>query len=229
MEEFHAAYSQANLLYGLEMNPEDFEEIGLIAWERIGNKQVRLYRVSLDVDCVTKSAELPCNCDEIEAVTYGHEDWNYTSGTQVNGDYDSAVVEEHIEIRKAYQDPLYQSGKYVKYHRSGNTIYLEKDCGPINVLYKGIELDEDGLPYINSKEKDAIAAFCAYIVYNKLGIANSNQNYLKIAQEAKGDWARLCDAARVAPSISQNEFNRILDAKTTWNRKIFNKSYKPVK
>jgi len=33
------------------------------------------------VDCVTKSAELPCNCEEIEAVTYGHEDWNYTSGT----------------------------------------------------------------------------------------------------------------------------------------------------
>jgi len=38
MEEFHSAYSQANLLYGLEMNPEDFEEIGLIAWNRIGNK-----------------------------------------------------------------------------------------------------------------------------------------------------------------------------------------------
>jgi len=84
------------------MNPEDFEEIGLIAWERIGNKQMRLYRITLDVDCESKSVELPCNCDEIEAVTYGHEDWNYTSGTQVNGDYDSAVIEEHIEIRKAY-------------------------------------------------------------------------------------------------------------------------------
>ena len=229
MEEFHTAYSQANLLYGLEMNPEDFEEIGLVAWNRIGNKQVRLYKITIDVDCNTKSAELPCNCDEIEAVTYSHEDWNYTSGTQVNGDYDSAFTEQYIESRKFYDDPLYQQGKFVKYHRVGNNIYLEEDCGPINILYKGVELDDEGLPYLNHKEVDAIAAFCAYIIYNKLGIANNNQNYLKIAQEAKANWLRLCDAARVAPSISQNEFNRVLDAKTTWNRKIFNKSYKPVK
>jgi hypothetical protein len=39
----------------------------------------------------------------------------------------------------------------------------------------------------------------------------------------------MCDAARVAPSMSQNDFNRILDAKSSWNRKIFNKSYKPIK
>lgn len=42
-------------------------------------------------------------------------------------------------------------------------------------------------------------------------------------------WYKLCDAARVPEHISQNEMNKILDAKTSWNRKIFNKSYKPVR
>ena len=44
--------------------------------------------------------------------------------------------------------------------------------------------------------------------------------------EAK--WNRLCDAARVPEYLNQNEMNEILDAKHSWDRKIFNKSYKPI-
>ena len=82
------------------MSPEDFEEIGLIAWNRIGNKQTRLYRYSIDVDCSTKAVALPCNCDEIEAVTLPYEDWNYVTNTTANGDYDSQFTENYIELRK---------------------------------------------------------------------------------------------------------------------------------
>jgi hypothetical protein len=45
----------------------------------------------------------------------------------------------------------------------------------------------------------------------------------------KQEWLKLCDAARVTTYLSQNDMNKILDAKTNWNRKVFNKSYKPVK
>ena len=74
MNEFHEAYSQANLLYGLDISPETFEEIGLIAWYKIGNRQYRLYRYVADIDTQTLSVDLPCNCDEIEAVTTSTED-----------------------------------------------------------------------------------------------------------------------------------------------------------
>jgi hypothetical protein len=49
-----------------------------------------------------------------------------------------------------------------------------------------------------------------------------------MANLLKAEWLKYCDAARV-DYINQNDMNNILDAKTSWNRKIFNKSYKPIK
>ena len=107
MTNFNEAYTHAQLIYDVELTPEDFEEIGLVAWNKIGNKQDLLYQMFVDVDCENKKVELPCNCDEIEAVTYCHEDWNYTSNIAENGDYLSDFVESYIENRKGYEDPLY--------------------------------------------------------------------------------------------------------------------------
>lgn len=229
MTNFNEAYTHAQLIYDVELTPEDFEEIGLVAWNKIGNKQDLLYQMFVDVDCENKKIELPCNCDEIEAVTYCHEDWDYTSNIAENGDYLSDFVEGYIENRKGYEDPLYQSGQYVKYRRVGDNLYFDKAYGPIIILYRGAEYDEDGLPYINEKEKDAIACYCAYIMKFKEGIRTNNPNIIQIAAMLKQEWLRLCDAARVTTYLNQNDANKILDAKTNWNRKVFNKSYKPVK
>lgn len=49
--EFKSAMFQANMLYGLEMLPEDFEELGLIAWNLIGNKRCRIYRYCAELNC----------------------------------------------------------------------------------------------------------------------------------------------------------------------------------
>lgn len=231
-ESFHSAYYQANLLYDLEMTPEVFEEIGLIAWNKIGNKTIRLYTCTLEVGCPKDGeykVELPCNCDEIEAVTYNWEDWKYTTNLTVNGDYSSQFTENYIEGRKLFEHPLYVSGKYAKYQRVGNTLYFDSNYGTVNVLYRGIVLDEDGLPEITEKEKDAIACYCAYVQKFKEGWRLNNQNVLQNAQLLEQRWLKLCDAARVPTHFTQNELNQILDAKASWNRKIFNKSYKPVK
>ena len=79
MNKFHTATYQANLLYGIEIPPEDAEEIGLIAYNHIGNKRYKLYRYCTKVNCQTLSIDLPCNCREIEAITYDFEDWNYNT------------------------------------------------------------------------------------------------------------------------------------------------------
>lgn len=50
-----------------------------------------------------------------------------------------------------------------------------------------------------------------------------------MAQYLYQQWLKYCDSARVPISISQNEMNEILEAKSRWDRKIFNKAYKPVK
>ena len=228
MNDFNYIYTVANSLYGLELEPEQFEELGLTAWNLIGNKTVRLYNYSADISNDDFSVQLPCNCDIIEAVTYNHEDWNYSTNKTVNGDYNSQFTEQYIEARKLYQSPLYISGKYAKYERVGDTLYFDKDYGKVNILYKGIILDEDGLPKVNEKEALAIATYIAFATKQKQGWITNNQNIIQLAQYLYQQWLKYCDSARVPLSIDQNTMNQVLDAKSSWNRKVYNKAYKPI-
>ena len=223
---FHYAISLAQMLYDIEGDIEDLEEIGLIAYNFIGNKNTRLYRATLDVN--NGIAKLPCNCDIIEAVTYCGEDWNYTSNQKDNGDVRSAYIENYIESRKAFSDPFYISGKYVKYKRIGDVLHINEGLSKVNILYHGIELDEEGLPSINDKEAIAIAEYIAYVYKYKEAIRTNNQLVLKMAQDLKQQWLFHCDAARVAEYVSQEEMNKILDVQSSWGRKSYGKSYKPI-
>ena len=75
---FNTAYVQARELYGVELNPDEFENIGIVAWDRIGNKQTALYKIVLEPEKVNEgvwAVDLPCNADIIEAVTAEFEDW----------------------------------------------------------------------------------------------------------------------------------------------------------
>lgn len=216
----------ANILYNLEMTPEDFEEIGLVAWSKIGNKQIRLYRFSGKIDCNLR-VELPCDADIIEAVTYGFEDWNHVTNMGVNGDYRSQFTENYIEARKVMRNPLYISGKFAKFTViDERTLQFDQNYGTVNVLFKSVMLDDEGLPLINEKEKEAIATYCAYIKKYKEALVTNNSNIMQFAQLLEQKWLKLCDAARVPISISQNEMDEILDAKSSWNRKKYGKSYK---
>lgn len=47
---FNTAYSQTRELYGVELNPDEFETLGLIAWDRIGNKEYKLYKYLVTPD-----------------------------------------------------------------------------------------------------------------------------------------------------------------------------------
>jgi hypothetical protein len=62
---------------------------------------------------------------------------------------------------------MYLPGGFVKYYQSGNTIYVDKHIKKVRILYRGIELDDDGLPQITDKEAMAIAAYVAYILQYK--------------------------------------------------------------
>lgn len=228
MNSFYTAMFQANILYGVTMNPDDFAEIGLNAWNFIGNKNTRLYRYTVDVDCNTNSIELPCNVDIIEAVTACGEDWNYTSNKSNFGEINSAITEGYIEGMKLHKNPMYVSGRYIDYERVGDTLYFHEKPGKITILYRGIVLDEEGLPEISDKEAIAIATYVAYTQKFKEGLITNNAAITNMANLLKADWLKYCDGARVT-YLNQNDMNDILDVKTSWNRKIFNKSYKPIK
>lgn len=222
---FYYAYTLLDQLYGIDMPEDQFEEVGLLAWSQIGNKRCRTYHQKICLsDCQT-SIELPCNCDILEAVTANFEDFQHTSTTS-DINWRALETESYIEYRKDVRNPLYVSGKFIPYERVGNTLYFQKPYNTIHIWYKGIILDDNGLPEINDKEAQAIAAYCAYVMKFKEGLRTNNGNIVRMAQELQQQWRRLCDQARVPEDISQNEFDEILDAKNTWNRKVQNISYK---
>ena len=96
------------------------------------------------------------------------------------------------------------------------------------LIYKGVILDEDGLPKVNEKEALAIATYIAFATKQKQGWITNNQNIIQLAQYLYQQWLKYCDSARVPLSIDQNTMNQVLDAKSSWNRKVYNKAYKPI-
>ena len=226
---FRYALTLAQTLYDVEGDSDTLIDIGLVAHNFIGNKFTQLHKELLDVNCEDGSIQLPCDVDMIEAVTYcGMEDWNYTDNTKPNGDISSLYTENYIESRKAFLDPHYISGKFVKYRKVGDKLYVNKGLGKVQVLYHSLILDEDGLPAINDKEAIAIAEYIAYVTKYKEAIRTNNQNVLRMAQELKQQWLFHCDAARVPEHVSQNEMDQILNALTAAGWKTHGKSFKPI-
>ena len=223
--DFHYAQFLLNELYGIKMPDEKFEEIGLIAFNRIGNKRMKIYRYEAYMDDCVNFIELPCNCEFIDAVTTGFEDWNYSTNTTPNGDILSAFTEQYIENRKHNMDKLYAPGKFIKYEIVGDKMYFTDHWPIIRILYRGQELDNDGLPALTDEEANAIATFCAYTVKYKEGLKTMNTAIIQIAESLNAKWLLQCDQARVT-HMTQNDFDEILDAKTAWGRKQYRKSFK---
>lgn len=225
---FKYAISLAQMLYDIDINDMDtLIEIGLVAYNFIGNKNTHL--VAEIVDVKNGLVKLPCNADLIEAITDPqYEDWNKTSNLTNYGDIKSSNIEQYIERSKQSVDPLYISGHYVKYRREGNYIYVNEKIDSVCVLYHTEQLDEDDLPFINDKEAIAIADYIAYTIKYKEALRSNNQAVFQMAQTIKKQWQIHCDAARVPEYVSQNEMNDLLDVVSSANRKIHGKSYKPT-
>ena len=229
---FHTAYTQARELYGLELNPDEFESIGLTAWGKIGNKKYRLYKYQV---VPTKSelneyyVDLPCNVDCIEAVTTNYEDYQKTTPTTLAGNNQNGWIEGYVETRKYNTGKLYVSGKFIKYREENNKIILSDRFQVVNILYKGYVVDDDGLPYLSEKEVDAIAVFCTYTDMFKKALLTRDGASMQLAQILEQKWLKLCTQARVPDYINQNEMDEILNVATSWDRKRFGKSFKPIR
>lgn len=227
---FKYAISLAQMLYDIDVNDMDtLIEIGLVAYNFIGNKHTQLKSEIVSVNQQNGLVKLPCNADLIEAITYPNsEDWSSTSNIKNNGDFNTLNIEQYIEKSKQSVDPLYISGRFVKYRQEGNYIYVNENIEQVCVLYHTEVLDEDELPIINDKEAIAIADYIAYTVKYKEALRSNNSAVFQMAQTIKRQWQIHCDAARVPEYVNQNEMNDLLDIASSHNRKIHGRSYKPT-
>ena len=75
----------------------------------------------------------------------------------------TSFVEQGIEAEKYYQGFYYLPGKVLKYEKVGDKLYFTHNYGFVNILYKGILADENGLPQLTDNEARAIATYLAYV------------------------------------------------------------------
>ena len=222
------------MMYGIELEDADVEEYGLLAWELIGNRTRKLYKYTTCIDPRDNSITLPCNALDIngdsciELVTSSYEDWNSETNKSDFGDITTAFTESYIEVGKQYQGAYYMPGKVLKYEKVRDKLYFTHNYGKVNILYKGILADEEGLPEITDKEATAIATYIAYILKFKEGLQTSNANISNQAIQLYSIWSKQCDQARVS-YLNQNDMNNILDIKSSWDRKSYGKTYKPIR
>jgi hypothetical protein len=228
MNNFKYAISLAQMLYDIDINDMDtLIEIGLIAYGFIGNKNTHLTSQIVEVN--NGIVKLPCKADLVEAITSPQiEDWSYTSNVKNYGDFNTLNVEQYIERAKHVIDPLYTSGRLIKYRREGDYIYVTEPIQEVCVLYHTENLDEEDLPRINDKEAVAIADYIAYTVKYKEALRNNNSTTFQLAQTIKKQWLIHCDAARVPEYVNQNEMNDLLEVMSSANRKVHGRSYKPT-
>lgn len=227
---FKYAISLAQMLYDIDINDMDtLIEIGLVAYNFIGNKNTQLKSEIVNVDRKSGLVKLPCKADLVEAITYPNaEDWNSTSNLKNFGDFNSLNIEQYIERSKQSTDPLYISGRFVKYRREGNYIYVNENVEQVCILYHTEMLDEEDLPIINDKEAVAIADYIAYTIKYKEALRSNNSAVFQMAQTIKKQWQIHCDAARVPEYVSQNEMDDVLEVMSSHNRKVHGRSYKPT-
>ena len=234
MQSFHYISVLLDMMYGLELEDQDVEEYGLIAWELIGNRNRRLYRYQTCINPKDNSVTLPCNALDfngescIEAVTTLYEDWERVTNYSEYGDNNTSFVEQSIEAEKFYQSPYYIPGKLLKYEQVGDKLYFTHNYGKVNILYKGILVDDEGLPEITDKEATAIATYIAYVIKFKEGLQTNNPNITQQANLLYSMWLKQCDQARVT-YLNQNDMNNIIDIKSSWDRKSYGKTFKPIR
>lgn len=234
MQNFHYIQVILNMTYGIELEDSDMEEYGLMAWDYIGNKNRKLYRYCTEIDPLDNSVTLPCNALDlngdscVELVTASWEDWSSVTNTTNNGDLSTAYTEHFIEASKYFEGPYYMSGKVLHYEKIGDKLYFTHNYGKVNILYKGILSDEDGLPEISDKEAMAIATYIAYILKFKEALRTNNGDTLRMSQILYQQWAKQCDQAKIK-YISQSDMDAILEVGSSWDRKRFGFGYKPLK
>lgn len=203
MNEFNYAIYLANLLYNVDIDEDDAEEIGLIAYNKIGGNRGFYRKECLSVDQSDGSVELPDSVKHIEGVT-------------VNSTSTSSGHPEHV------------SGDFVRYTKAGNKIYLARPYPrKVSLFYFQEVLGEDDLPMVTDKEAQAIACYIAYVQAFKDSL-QGNQQSLQLSQTLEAKWLTLCDQARVPEYLSQNDMDKILDAQYSADRKVYGKSYKPI-
>lgn len=233
---FQTARARLSSRYQISLETDDFIERGYYVWRDIGNIATETDSFTVQVP-VNGVVELPSNCEFVEAVT-SHED--VTPDTLINTtrskyqtnsggykqdsrpDKSATSIEDNVRASKSYQ-----YGTSVNYTTGDGHIVISSPAmynRLVTVRFSAIAKDDEGLPLLNEKEVHAIAANLALQegekkLFQGMKGADVLVQYLKLESD------RLLQAAKTPERITDDELDKALDIKTSWDRKVYGKRF----
>lgn len=225
---FFTAKARLKSRYGITMPDDEFIEKGYYIWREIGNiaTDLRPFAVTVPQDLIIY---LPKDCEFVKKVTTGAlTDSNGNSGTigynssgrEMETRPTTGMLSSALESR---QTSLHAEGESVNYVLGDGCIQLTSADlygRVVNVLYEAISVDSDGLPLLNDKEVEAIVANLA-MQQAEIDMFRRIQGSDKLVAMLRPEAARLMVAAKSPEKISDEAIDRILDIKTSWDRKTY--------
>jgi len=234
-----AAYPIFKSKYGLTMIEDDFLEEAYLALRDINSIPVKIYyHVAKPENKDTMLVTVPCNLHKIISVTAAPLNRDGYKDYEPYKTYPHVGYNEHMNILTGNSDlktyhfndtPHVGLGSYIEFEWNDESTIkiLDKRLWDteIHIVYEGIAVDEEGLPLITLKHAKAIAAKVALTrTIHKMfkGDPNAGNLLPYIQQEA----ARLVQAAAIPEHITDNELDKWLNEKVSFNRKRYNRSFK---
>jgi len=173
----------------------------------IGNVHIDLYGFTGTTDDNGELC-LPVEALGIEYVTNGSADWTTIS-----------VVSEISQ--------LHPPGNFVAYKFVGDRVITDWFNQNISVAYWNAKTDEEGYLMITEQEAEACAYWWKW-VDTRRKMYRGNQLAGSILQQVTFDKNKAINQARVPERFSQNFLDQLADIYVSKDRKIYNRSFKPV-
>lgn len=199
-----------NSIFGTTPNEDDYLEHAFNCIRHIGNVHYNLMAVFEGTTDSEGYLCLPTVAESIEFVS--------------DGGIDS---EDRVPYRKT--SVFTPQGNFISYQFiDRDKIKTEYPNTKLKVGYKTYLQDKEGLPLVTEQEAEACAYWWVWVdtrrkLYNQNPAA---ANYLQLAERDKN---KSINQARVPAKINQNLMDAIGNIEKSYNLKLFNKSFKPIR
>jgi len=231
-------------LFDIQMQEDDYVERAYNVWRDIGNIATSIHAFEFEIGN-DSTVSLPCNTEFVESVSSGHD---YDCGENVilysanwstdpNQHLADALVSPNSNIHDMsdQKSRLHAEGVYIPYELKGTVgnyklSFDSKQIGQKGVcIYRGVCVDSNGNPLLSRKETEAIAYKLAFIHLQKR-IFTADPVAAQIMQQSNlvMEYGRKMAAAKIPEYVSQNQWNRMLSAMTSHNRKVYWSSFKTM-
>jgi hypothetical protein len=220
----HSAHALVESISGYTLKEEDFLDYAHTAMKSIGYNRMP---IKLKADVGEEGViDLPCDMDQIKGVSFNRNSFQQWPVAEYE---DGVVMYDRIY---AYDDPSRPNSDgmrtMVDYNFTPPTkveVHSKYEDGIVFILGSMKIVDEEGDALINYKQSIAVARYCIWMHAEKRAFAGM-PSPIPIGDLAQRALLAVADA-KVPEQLSDNEMDKILNAKTSFGRKLPNSDFYP--